>query len=197
VLSAAPLYMRESLLFPYNAGARFQDAVYRDKGQSAFESVFAHAPKSTHEVMHPQDYLATKDTSPGPAPSYETLLGKRVHEYRGLIESSLGEFDHAILLRQYVGQAEAVAAASHILGSSFRLYEQKRAKYPVLAYWSEWDSPEAAQTFFNLYQKVMRGKWKKMQLESQTKTEITGLGDSGRFLLRITGRNVQLLEGQK
>ncbi len=197
VLSAAPLYMRESLLFPYNAGARFQDAVYRDKGRDAFDSVFSRAPRSTHEVMHPQDYLDTKDTSAGPAPSYEMLLGKKAQEFHGIIESSLGEFDHAILLRQYVGQTEASVAASHIRGSGFRLYEHKKAKYPLLAYWSEWDSPESAKVYFGLYQKVLRGKWKKLQLSSQTETEITGTGDSGKFLLRITGRSVQVLEGEK
>ena len=47
VLDKTPLYMRESLLFPYNQGARFQDAVYRKMGRGAFEAVFAQAPSST------------------------------------------------------------------------------------------------------------------------------------------------------
>ena len=42
VLDKTPLYMRESLLFPYNAGARFQDAVYRKMGREAFEIGRAH-----------------------------------------------------------------------------------------------------------------------------------------------------------
>ena len=57
VLDKTPLYMRESLLFPYNQGARFQDAVYRKMGRDAFEAVFAQAPTSTQQILHPPDLL--------------------------------------------------------------------------------------------------------------------------------------------
>ena len=197
VLSAAPLYMRESLLFPYNAGAKFQDAVYRDRGRSAFDAVFATAPRNTHQVIHPGDYLTGKGGGFSVAPSYELLLGERNREFRGVIESYLGEFDHAVLLRQYAGESIGATAAAHLQGSGFRLYEHKREKYPVLAYWSEWDSPEAARVFFDLYQKVMRAKWKKLEIASAKADELEGAGDSGKFRLRISGRVVQALEGLK
>jgi hypothetical protein len=36
VFSQAPLYIRESLVFPYSDGLAFQDAVFRKLGSEAF-----------------------------------------------------------------------------------------------------------------------------------------------------------------
>ena len=58
VFSQAPLYIRESLTFPYTEGMRFQDAVYRELGPAAFERVFRDPPRSTQQIMHPETYLA-------------------------------------------------------------------------------------------------------------------------------------------
>ena len=71
----------------------------------------------------------------------------------------------------------------------------KKTKYPVLAHSSEWDSPQAAQAFFDLYQRVLRAKWKKMEVASSSPGEVTGLGDDGRFSLRLDGVTVQSIEG--
>src|SRR5262252_9046260 len=38
VYTSAPLYIRESLVFPYNQGTRFQDAIYRKLGRRAFDA---------------------------------------------------------------------------------------------------------------------------------------------------------------
>jgi hypothetical protein len=196
VLAATPLYMRESLLFPYNAGARFQDAIYRKLGRAAFEAVFAQGPRSTQQILHPEDYFQKKVPAEIEPPTLDKVVGKQARQFRPLIEGTVGEFDHAILLRQYIGNnKEAAEAATHWRGGYFRLYEHKKLKYPVLAYTSEWDSPEAARAYFALYQRVLKGKWKKMEVTSRTDTEVSGLGDSGRFSVRIAGSSVQSVEG--
>jgi hypothetical protein len=196
VLDKTPLYMRESLLFPYNSGARFQDAVYRRMGRRAFDAVFAKGPVSTQQVLHPNRYF---DDKKEPAPidplGIAKIAGKQAHEFRGLIEGSVGEFDHAVLLRQYIGEQEGMEAAAHWREGWFRLYEHKKDGYPVLSYISEWDSPEAARAYFSLYQRVLKGKWKKMEVTSATENEVTGAGDSGHFTVRIAGTSVQSVEG--
>jgi len=198
VLDKTPLYMREALLFPYNSGARFQDAVYRKLGREAFDAVFARGPLSTQQILHPEEYFGKRTPAPLDPAGIEKIAGKQeAKEYRGLIEGSLGEFDHAILLRQYVGGPEGagIAAAQHWRGGWFRLYEHKKTQHPVLSYASEWDSPAAARVYFGLYQQVLKGKWKKMEVTSATDDEVTGIGDSGRFTIRLAGASVQCLEG--
>ena len=194
VLSSAPLYVRESLLFPYNAGARFQDAVFRRLGQRAFEAVFAQGPASTQQILHPEEYLKrTAPTSPEP-PMLDQSYGVRARDFEAVLEGNVGEFDHAVLLRQYTSKADALAA-EHWRGGAFQLYEHKKLKYPVLAYTSEWDSEPAAQRYFQLYEDILRGKWRTMRIASRTDTEIRGLGDSGGFTVRLVGKTVQSVEG--
>ena len=196
VLASAPLYIRESLLFPYSTGARFQDAVFQRMGRPAFEKVFQRGPQSTQQVMHPDQYFAAK-TPTSPLPPSIQHAGPEARNMRRLVEGSVGEFDHEILLRQYVGKAESKAAAQHWRGGTYRLFEHKKEKYPVLAYASEWDSPEAAQAYFDLYLRVLQQKWTHMEMASRSRTEATGSGDSGRFVLRLSGSVVESVEGLK
>ena len=195
VLDKTPLYMRESLLFPYNAGARFQDAVYRKLGREAFEAVFAQSPRSTQQILHPTAYFdGTAPTTIEPL-GLAKIFGKQAAQFRPIIEGAVGEFDHAILLRQFVGENEGAVAAQHWRAGWFRLYEHKKEGYPILSYVSQWDSPEAARVYFELYQRVLKGKWKKMEVASATAAEISGTGDSGRFTVRLSGTSVQSIEG--
>jgi hypothetical protein len=173
--------------------------VYRRLGQRAFDAVFAKGPISTQQVLHPNLYFDSDGKEPMPIDplGIGKIAGKQAHEFRGLIEGSVGEFDHAVLLRQYVGEAEGMEAAAHWREGWFRLYQHKKDGYPVLSYISAWDSPAAARAYFTLYQRVLKGKWKKMEVTSATENEITGIGDSGRFTVRIAGQSVQSVEGLK
>ena len=123
------------------------------------------------------------------------MLFRSSKKMRQLIEGAIGEFDHEILLRQYVGAPESAAAAAHWKGGWFRVYEHKEEAYPVLVYASEWDSEAAASEFFNFYLQVLQRKWKQMRMTSRTAQEVTGSGDSGRFVLRVDGSTVSSIEG--
>ena len=195
VLENTPLYMRESLLFPYNAGARFQDAIYRKMGREAFNAVFARGPLSTQQILHPEHYFEGRKPPAIEPAGIDKAVGNQASRYRELIEGSVGEFDHAILLRQYVGELQGKDAAGHWRNGWFRLYERKKDQRPVLSYVSEWDSPAAARRYFDLYQRVLKGKWKMMEVTSTAENEVRGIGDSGRFVLRISDNSVQSFEG--
>ena len=195
VFSQAPLYIRESLTFPYTEGMRFQDAVYRELGPAAFERVFRNPPRSTQHIMHPQTYLTGRMPVSPKLPRLEEAAGTEARRFRLLADGDVGEFDYSVLLRQYIGDAEGREAASHWRGGAYRLYEHKQEKYPVLVHSSEWDSPEAAAKFFELYQRVLRAKWKNLEIASSSPAQVTGTGDNGRFSLRLDGVIVHSIEG--
>jgi hypothetical protein len=198
VFTNAPLYMRESLVFPYNEGLRFQEAVYRKLGREGFDAVFLRAPASTQQIIHPDAYLADKKPAELEPPTLESFVGKKVaRNFRSLGDGSLGEFDHSVLLRQYIDEKEGIRAAEHWHGGAYRLYENKHERYPVLTYISEWDSPESAREFFHLYQRVMKGRWKKMEVDpaEADAAKVTGTGDTGKFQLSVSGTTVQSVEG--
>lgn len=199
VFSQAPLYIRESLTFPYTEGMRFQDAVFREMGPGAFEHVFRDPPRSTQHIMHPQTYLSGVMPAKVALPRLEVSAGSEARHFRILADGDVGEFDYGVLLRQYIGESEGREAAAHWRGGVYRLYEHKKEKYPVLAHSSAWDSPEAARTFFELYQRVLRAKWKRLEITSSSSTssegKVTGIGDNGRFSLRLDGVTVHSIEG--
>jgi hypothetical protein len=195
VLSRVPLYIRESLVFPYSEGMRFQDAVYRRIGSGAFDRLFQEPPRSTHEILHPDEYGSSAQPTEPALPDLDRILGRQARELRKLIEGDVGEFDYSALLRQYIPEREGRSAARGWRGGTYRLYEHKKERYPVLVHSSEWGSPEAAREFFRLYKEVLRGKWKRMDVRSDSETELTGAGDTGDFLVRLDGVYVQCVEG--
>lgn len=200
VFAKAPLYLRETLVFPYNEGLRFCDAVYRKLGRGGFDAVFERAPLSTQQILHPDLYFSNeKPAEPDPQTAKQTF-GADAKHYRVLAEGSLGELDFSILLRQFVGQKEGAAAARHWRGGTFRLYEDKRDRHPVLDFVAEWDSAAAAHEFFLLYQRVLKGKWKQFhpamsQASGAASTLLSGAGDSGQFRLSAGGTKVESIEG--
>ncbi len=188
VFDNSPLYLRETLVFPYTAGLRFQHAVYERMGKAAFREVFTNPPVSTQQILHPEKYFArVKPTEPA-LPKHPLPRGLKT-----LVEGMVGEFDHSILLEQYAGRAESEAIAPRWRGGRFKLSE--KGSQIVLLYASEWENADAARKYFEAYRKVLSGKWKSMTVVSGTPDSIRGRGDSGDFVVAVTGTIVTSVEG--
>ena len=197
VYSNAPLYIRESLVFPYNQGIQFIDAVFRKLGRPGFDEVFEHPPVSTQQILHPDVYFAKRIPTMTDAPTLDAPLGKqRAKQFRDIADGVLGEFDVSALLRQYDNNSSTGAVeASHFQGGSYRVYEGKHDKHSVLTYIIDWDSPEAAGTYLAMYKQVLKGKWKRLDYSDQSATQLAGTGDYGKFEIRVIGTSVQAVEG--
>ena len=192
VFSQAPLYIRESLVFPYAQGMMFQDAIFRKHGRESFGQVFQSAPVSTQQILHPEKYLEQVQPSLPPFPQLPSSKG-----FRTLAEGTLGELDYRVLLTEFIGKEEAESTAAHLAGSVYQLVEQKRDKSPVLAFAALWDSPDSARQYFNLYREVLKKKWKKLEVQNQAEGSIDGQGDSGYFHVWIDQATVNSIEGWK
>ncbi|MGA7416081.1 MAG: hypothetical protein WBW33_36765, partial [Bryobacteraceae bacterium] len=190
VLNGSPLYIQRSLLFPYSEGTLFFDAVYKKMGKKAFAAVFTDPPKDSSQIIHPERYFAHElATKPG-LPSWK-LDGKQ----RLLVEGTMGEFDHAILLEQYLGKLVAAELTPHLKGGKYKILEMGKERTPLLEYVSEWDSPEQARKFFGAYQKVLQAKWTKCHLVISNSGHVAGEGDNGFFTTTLDGSLVTSLEG--
>lgn len=192
VFSQAPLYIRESLVFPYADGMAFQDAAFRKFGREAFSEVFLRPPASSGQILHPERYLGHGGVVILSAPPIPDA-----RQFRKLLDGSLGELDLRVLLSQYTTPAEGEALAAHLAGGAYELYERKDDKSPVLGLASAWDSMESAREYFEQYRKVMQGKWKSLEIARQTPEVVEGQGDSGYFRMWIDGATVNQLEGWK
>lgn len=190
VFDGAPLYIRETLVFPYTKGMRFQQALVQKNGKQAFAEVFRHPPVSTQQILHPEAYFSRRVPSEPELPALTSTRG-----YKELVQGYFGELDHSILVRQFAGQEQADELCPHWRGGRYRLLERRAPERVVLAYASRWDSPDSARRFFRFYRDTLRKKWKKMEVLRETENSVAGVGDDGYFDLRLEGVDVRSLEG--
>ncbi len=192
VLSKAPLYMRESLLFPYMQGLKFQQAVVLKLGKAGFSEVFRNPPTNSQEILHPEMYMGRVPVKP---PAMPSIAGRGA--YRVLTGGSIGEFDHAVLIEQYTGKKEATVLAPHWRAGAFELLEEKKKRHTVLLYASEWEDAASGKQMFDAYRRVLTGKWKTLLPKKESEGLLIGEGDDGFFRLELRGTRLTSVEGLK
>ena len=192
VFSQSPLYIRESLIFPYRGGLLFQDAVYRKLGKDGFAEVFRRAPVSSQQIFHPERYLENE----GPKLPQVPVVPE-AKQFRKLAEGTLGEFDYRVLLVQYGAKDRAEALAASLLGSQFVLFEDKKDEHPVLAFASRWKSEAESREFWTFYRQALKAKSKTFEPGEESGTMFSGHTEAGFF--RVTRKDdvVESIEGLK
>jgi hypothetical protein len=194
VFSKAPLYLRATMLFPYQEGETFQQAVVLQKGQSAFGLLFTKPPVSTSQVLHPDRYFA------GTAPTVP-VLPKPAQGMKAAVEGVFGEEDMHVLLRQYTAMSLAEGLAPGMTGGVYRIDEEKKAEkdkkehHTSLLFATEWDSEDSAVSFLNAYQTVLEKKWKHLDKGDENTTHISGKSEDGYYRVERKGKIVISLEG--
>lgn len=190
VLKASPLYIQQSLLFPYLEGTLFFDAVYHREGKAAFGDVFTDPPVDSAQILHPQRYFEHVKPSNPQIPQLVELKGSPK-----LNDGTLGEFDHRILLWQFVNEEEGKRLAANLAGSQFRISALGPEQRPVLLYTSDWDTEQHARQFLADYETVLHKKWRMCDETVRQRDLIAGEGDNGFFVVRLAGRTVTSIEG--
>lgn len=191
VFDKAPLYLRETLLFPYTKGMLFQNAVIERMGQEGFSGVFRNPPVTTQQILHPGKYFSQERPSEPAVPALPAALKR----WRELAAGTMGELDHSILLRQYAGKEKAETLAPLWKGARYRVAEREKGGPSALQYVSEWETPEAARDFFAAYKLVLKGKWTSFEAIREERDLLAGRGDDGEFAVWLDGRRVSSLEG--
>jgi hypothetical protein len=190
VFDKSPLYLRETLLFPYTAGVLFQQAVVEKLGREAFAAVLRDPPVSAQQVLHPEMYFARVEPTRPPLPELE-----RIKEYSRLTDGIAGELDFQILFTQYSSEADARRAAPAWRGGTFEVWEHRTAKNAVLRWATEWSGEDAAREVMRLYVKVLEGKLERIGFTANRPDLIEGESAQGRFRVQRTGNRVQAVEG--
>ncbi|MGD1073503.1 MAG: ImmA/IrrE family metallo-endopeptidase [Bryobacteraceae bacterium] len=188
VFSNAPLYLKRTLMFPYEEGQKFQQAVFMKDGRDAFSQVFRKPPVTTSQVIHPERYFSgvtyKLPSLPKPLPHTKTV-----------VEGTMGELDHRILLTQFIDGEAAGTLGPKLKGSAYRIDELKSDRRLMLVYASDWDSVDAAGQYFGDYQKVLRAKWKKIEVSVEDAQRFSGKSEDGYFSVALVGSEVLSEEG--
>ncbi|HEX7154777.1 MAG TPA: hypothetical protein VF618_25055 [Thermoanaerobaculia bacterium] len=138
--SDTPKYFTESLGFPYLKGLEFVIAAYKRGGWKELDKVHANPPKTTREILHPEEYFEKK------VKHAELPLKNWQSDLPGLISvERLGEFHWTYLLgkdaaRGLTGDRVAVAKNGAVVAETV------------------WETPERAKIFADAYTTFLKGR---------------------------------------
>jgi hypothetical protein len=142
VLDQVPLYVRESLQFPYDQGVKFVLTLYQRGGFPQINKAFQDPPTSTEQILHPEKYLNSPRDVPKAVdlvPLTDTLgAGWTMQD-----TNTLGEFDLDALLR--TNNVNNPAAAAGWGGARYALYQGNGGAVVLLA--TRWDTAKDADEF--------------------------------------------------
>ncbi len=157
VLARAPLLLQQSLLFPYNEGLAFEQAVLIKSGKvAAFSGVLAHPPTTSSEILHPSAYLAHTPPPVLPLPDVHPLLDP---EYAPYDIGAIGELDTRILTELFGGREMSAALTGSWNGGLYYAAQRRSATAAekltpgslVFFYLSRWKNADSARSFLKLY----------------------------------------------
>lgn len=177
VFASAPLWLRESLIFPYLGGAEF--VRWFDREYPGRQPYGALMPVSTEQILHPARYAA------GDRPdrlAFQSLSPAAVR-----YQDDLGEFEIRLLFEQHLGAGNDSAAALLAEGWDGDRYVVLRAgaddSADVLVWYVLWDDRAAAARFA----KALTRAWAKRRAGSHGSrhAEIKQLVVSGVPVVRL------------
>ena len=162
VFKDAPIFLRESLTFPYSYGLKFVVKLMEKGGkEKAFAGVLANPPHTTRQIMQPETYLSGEKIEPMPVPEFK----RDFKDYMKFDIGAMGEFDVAVLIEQYAGKKLSERCVPEWRGGYYYAARPKNdATAPLgLLYVSRWSSAEKAAEFAGIYARSLAQRYKKTE----------------------------------
>lgn len=142
--AAAPMFLQETLLFPYLSGAEF---VRRFAAARAGRSVLSPFAESTEQILHPEKFLDSIPDRPTRIRLGAPRRGSVVHE------DNLGEFETRLFLYQQLrDEAVAVRGAAGWDGDRYQVVAVDGGQ--AISWLSVWDDAAEAAEFASLLGRV-------------------------------------------
>jgi hypothetical protein len=130
-LAAAPAILRETLMFPYQAGLSFVEGVYAGGGWAAVNQLYRKPPTSTSQILHPELYTAgVQPVSVNVPAAPASLPGWAL-----TTQDTLGELQLRVWLGSGTSGAAPDAAATAVSswgGDRVALYDGPNGQWAVL-----------------------------------------------------------------
>ena len=162
VFKDAPIFLRESLTFPYSCGLKFVIRLMEKGGkEKAFAGVLANPPHTTRQIMQPETYLSGEKIDPMRVPEFK----RDFKDYLKFDIGAMGEFDVAVLIEQYAGKKLSDRLYPEWRGGYYYAARPKNdAAAPLgLLYVSRWSSAEKASEFAEIYARSLTQRYKKAE----------------------------------
>ena len=191
VLQQSPLYIQQSLLFPYAEGTKFFDAVYRKLGKAAFTAVFTDPRWTPRKCFIPDLYFAhVSPTKPECRTRNLRVEARNLPADLWASSTSKFCFGNSRARQTRWRYRHMCAEASSALF--------KPGKKTGETCWSTHRNGirgRAPLDIFPAYKKVLEKKWARCDATRNSAHVFAGTGDTGYFVTKLKGRLVTSIEG--
>ena len=191
-LAKAPIYIRDSLLFPYLAGVSFtQQFLKAHSGWSDLHLVFEHPPASTQQIMHPEKYLEDVQPAVVKLPDWSTVAPS---DWKLLDENVLGEFGLQEVLKQFLGADSAKLTAPGWAGDRYAVFEDEKAGTLPLVAVIDAEDEEHATRLFGQYSSALEIKYQSHSSISRRAHFFQFHTDGGDVFVKQSGTQCLIVE---
>jgi hypothetical protein len=162
VFKDAPIFLRESLTFPYSYGLKFEVKLLQSGGkEKAFAGALASPPHTTRQIMQPETYLAGEQIPAMPVVDFK----RDFKDYAKFDIGAMGEFDVDILIEQYAGKKAADRMYPEWRGGYYYAARPKESPSAPLGlmYVSRWSDAEKAEEFAAIYAQALGKRYSKVE----------------------------------
>lgn len=188
-----PMYLQETLQFPYGYGAAFLQKIWqKNPTWQSIDKIYSDLPSSTEQIMHPEKYYGERD-EPKPV-NAEWIVGKLGSGWKIVYKNVLGEFSLDLLLKLHLTEQRAKRAAAGWGGDQVLLLENAAGKNAVLVD-TIWDNPEEAGEFFEAMQAWFEKNFPNTRKSDETPAGFSIIHEKQVNWLRHDGAEVQFLIG--
>lgn len=140
-----PIFLTESLSFPYTNGMEFVTYLWKDGGWERVNAAWKNPPNTSEQILHPEKYLAGEEAIPVAINDPLNTLGS---DWRLLEYNENGEHGTFIyLLNSGVSRKNATSAAEGWGGDS--TFIVTNGQETAMVWTSAWDTPEDAQEYYD------------------------------------------------
>ncbi|MGH9649147.1 MAG: hypothetical protein ACRD3I_01625, partial [Terriglobales bacterium] len=220
VLERAPLFIRESMSFPYSYGFLFVQEVADKRGkEGAFAGLLRKPPLNTYQIMNPKSYFNAEPAEPMRVPAITPLLGD------GLVRfdtGTMGALEVMLFLQQFASDGTARKLSRKWRGGFYYTATKKQgngategegggqdapAVSPAalsLLYVSRWASAEDTARFAGIYSAALSKRYLRVTAsaaEVSTRGSMTHIGpptqwstEEGLVVVQSCGDTVLALE---
>ncbi len=157
-IERAPRALRESLLFPYEQGMKWAQALYKKEGWPLVSKAYKELPQSTEQVMHAEKYFAREAPVKVALPDITGALGAG---WKRIDYDVNGEWSYYLILDEFLkSPQESRKAAAGWGGDRYSVYEEPKSGQACLVQLSVWDTMQDATEFFDAYVKRTERRYK-------------------------------------
>jgi hypothetical protein len=157
-IERAPRALRESLLFPYEQGMKWAQALYKKEGWPLLSKAYKELPQSTEQVLHAEKYFAREAPVKVSLPDITGALGAG---WKRIDYDVNGEWSYYLILDEFLkSPMESRKAAAGWGGDRYSLYEDPKSGQSCLVQLSAWDTMQDATEFYEAYVKRTERRYK-------------------------------------